>query len=98
MHRATTGRRSEPRPTSRAASGRSRASTPRSGAPSRLSTTRDELEDWDLPFAYEALARAHAVAGDEDEAARFEARAGELAAQIGDPEDREQLEQDLATL
>jgi hypothetical protein len=58
----------------------------------------DELEDWDLPFAYEALARAHAVAGDEDAAARFEARARELAERIGDPEDREQLEQDLATL
>jgi hypothetical protein len=57
-----------------------------------------ELEDWDLPFAHEALARAHAVAGDEDEAARFEARARELAERIGDPEDREQLEQDLATL
>ena len=28
----------------------------------------DELEDWDLPFAYEALARAHGVAGDAAEA------------------------------
>ena len=26
------------------------------------------LEDWDLPYAHEALARAHAVAGDEAEA------------------------------
>jgi hypothetical protein len=58
----------------------------------------DALEEWDLPYAYEALARAHAVAGDADEAARYAARARELGAQIEDAEDREQLEADLATL
>ncbi len=56
------------------------------------------LEGWDLPYAYEALARAHAVAGDAAEAERFAARARELGAQVEDAEDREQLEQDLATL
>jgi hypothetical protein len=56
------------------------------------------LEDWDLPYAYEGLARAHAVAGETDEAARFAARARELGAQIADAEDREHLESDLATL
>lgn len=61
-------------------------------------TSPDELEDWDLPFAYEALARAHLVAGDEDEGARCEARARELGERIADPEDREQLEKDLGTL
>jgi hypothetical protein len=58
----------------------------------------DALEEWDLPYAYEALARAHAVAGDTDEAERFAARARELAEQVRDDDDREQLVSDLATL
>jgi len=58
----------------------------------------DALEEWDLPYAYEALARAHAVSGERDEAARCAARASELGAKIEDAEDREQLEADLATL
>ena len=56
------------------------------------------LEEWDLPYAYEALARAHAVAGDTGEAQRFGARARELAERVRDQEDREQLAADLATL
>ena len=58
----------------------------------------DAVEDWDLPFAYEALARAHAVAGDADESARCLARARELGELIADPEDRELLDKDLATI
>jgi hypothetical protein len=58
----------------------------------------DEVEDWDLPFAYEALARAHLVAGDTGEAERLAARARALGERIADPEDRELLEKDLATL
>jgi hypothetical protein len=58
----------------------------------------DAVADWDRPFAYEALARAHGVAGQTDEAANAEAKARELGAQIEDPEDRELLEKDLATL
>jgi hypothetical protein len=58
----------------------------------------DNMEDWDLPFAYEALARAHDVAGDTEEARRSEQRARELGEQIGDPEDREQLAKALASL
>lgn len=57
-----------------------------------------ELEDWDLAYAYEALARAHLVAGEAAEGERCVARARELGERIADPEDREQLEQDLATL
>jgi hypothetical protein len=59
---------------------------------------RDALEDWDLPYAYEALARAHAVAGDTAEAERFGDQARELGERIEDDEDREQLAADLATL
>lgn len=58
----------------------------------------DALEEWDLPYAYEALARAHAVAGDTGEAERFAAGARELTEQVRDDEDREQLASDLATI
>lgn len=58
----------------------------------------DNVEDWDLPFAYEALARAHAVAGDDEEARRYERLARESGESIADPEDREQLEAALATV
>jgi hypothetical protein len=33
------------------------------------------IGDWDIAFAYEALARAHGVAGEADEAARYKQRA-----------------------
>jgi len=58
----------------------------------------DALEDWDLPYAYEALARAQLVAGAADEARRAAQSARKLGARIEDPEDRELLEADLATL
>ena len=58
----------------------------------------DALEEWDLPYAYEALARAHAVAGEADEAKRCADKAHELAEKVKDEEDREQLAADLATL
>ena len=55
-------------------------------------------EEWDLPFAYEALARAHAVAGDAFESRRFEQLAREAGEQIADPESGDMLLADLATL
>lgn len=58
----------------------------------------ENMEDWDLPFAYEALARAHLVDGAEEEARRSEQQAREAGARIADPEDREHLEEALATL
>jgi hypothetical protein len=56
------------------------------------------IEDWDLAFAYEALARASRVAGDEGEARRYEQRGRELADQISDPEDKEIVLRDLGSL
>ena len=56
----------------------------------------DELRDWDLAFAYEALARAHKTAGDDAEVERYRALAESV--EIADAEDREVLERDLATL
>jgi hypothetical protein len=56
------------------------------------------LEDWDLPFAYEALARAYAVAGDSVEMSRSLDRARALGAAIVDDDDRALIEADLATI
>jgi DNA-binding transcriptional MerR regulator len=56
------------------------------------------LEDWDLPFAYEALARAHAVAGDAGEASLCLEQARALGAAIADDDDRALLEADLASV
>jgi hypothetical protein len=58
----------------------------------------DNIEDWDLAFAYEALARASRVAGDEEAARRFERRGRELAEEIADAEDKEIVLNDYATL
>jgi hypothetical protein len=63
-----------------------------------LARAAEDLEDWDLPFAHEALARAHLVAGDREASAREAARARELAAVVEDPEDRALLDADLASL
>ncbi|HEY1367088.1 MAG TPA: helix-turn-helix domain-containing protein [Gaiellaceae bacterium] len=58
----------------------------------------EDLEDWDLPFAHEALARAHAVAGDAEESRRYLALAREGAAGIDDDDDRDLVLADLATI
>jgi hypothetical protein len=56
------------------------------------------IADWDLAFAYEALARAHAVSGHRDEAQAASARAVAAAADIDEDDDRELLMSDLATI
>jgi len=57
-----------------------------------------ELEEFDLPFAFEAMARAHAVAGNEADAREWLARARAAGEEIGDEDDRALLEGDLATI
>jgi hypothetical protein len=59
---------------------------------------RNNLGDFDLAFAYEALARACAVASDMDESAHWLAKARAASADIADPEDRDLLRSDLATI
>jgi hypothetical protein len=59
---------------------------------------QQEIGDWDLAFAYEALARAHAVAGNAEDAERYRELAREAGAAIEDPEDREVFDADFATL
>jgi hypothetical protein len=58
----------------------------------------EEMEDWDLAAAHEALARAHAAAGEAEEARRFLDLARAETAAIANPEDRQHIEADLAAL
>jgi hypothetical protein len=58
----------------------------------------DEIEEFDLPFAYEALARAYSVAGDEGEAQAWLERARAAGEKIADEDDRVLLESDLSTI
>jgi hypothetical protein len=57
---------------------------------------QSELRDWDLAFAYEALARANLQAGEPEAAASYVKLA--RAVEIAEDEEREQLEGDLATI
>ncbi len=58
----------------------------------------EDREDWDLPAAYESMARALLVAGDRAAAAAWKAKAVAALALVPEAEDREIVEQDLATL
>ena len=60
--------------------------------------TPDDMKDWDLPAAYEALARAHMVAGDVEETRRFAELGRAALARIEDEDDRAVIEADLATI
>jgi DNA-binding transcriptional MerR regulator len=57
-----------------------------------------EMEEFDLPAAYEALARAHALAGDAAAAERYLELGRAEAAKIADEDDRGLIEADLATV
>jgi hypothetical protein len=56
------------------------------------------IGDFDLAFAYEALARASAVAGNYDESRKWLDQARQAAQGIREADDRELLEKDLATI
>ena len=58
----------------------------------------NELDDFDLPYAFEALARAHALAGDGDEARRYARLAREAGERMTEQDERELLLADLETL
>jgi hypothetical protein len=55
-------------------------------------------DDWDVAAACEAMARAYAVAGDGAASAEWRDRAIEALDLIEDPEDRLQIEGDLASI
>lgn len=56
------------------------------------------IGDWDLAFAYESLARAHAVAGDKDQARTWTEQALAAAEDIKQDEDRELVLTDLESI
>lgn len=56
------------------------------------------IGDWDLGFAYEALARAHAVAGNRDEAREYTDQALAAAEDINEDVERDLLLADLETI
>ena len=58
----------------------------------------NDIEDFDLAFAYEALARASAIAGRSDDAATYAGLARRAGERIGEPEEREIFFSDLAGL
>jgi DNA-binding transcriptional MerR regulator len=64
-----------------------------------LELCRDHgIGDFSLAYAYEALARAHLVAGDRTTATRFTELAREAGETIAEEEDRELLTQDLEAI
>jgi DNA-binding transcriptional MerR regulator len=56
------------------------------------------IADWDLAYAYESLARAHAVAGDKDQARTWTEQALAAAEDIAQDEDRELVLTDLEAI
>ena len=58
----------------------------------------EDVDDWDAASAYEALSRAYAVAGDRAAASDWKARAASAAEGIADKDERDVIENDIATL
>jgi len=56
------------------------------------------IGDFDLAYAYEALARALSLTGDAQKAAEWVERARALASAVEDEDDRDQLLEDLASI
>jgi hypothetical protein len=54
-----------------------------------------EMEDFDRAFAYEAMARANAIAGNRDEALKYIALAEEAGAAIADEQNKEIFDGDF---
>ena len=58
----------------------------------------NQIGDFDLAFAYEALARAYAIAGDIAESQKYVELAEQAAAQVEEDDDREYFLSELATV
>jgi len=58
----------------------------------------NSIADFDLAYAYEAMARAAAVAGHQDDCARYLAMAREASKEIKEENDRKLVLADLATI
>ena len=57
-----------------------------------------KAQDFDLAFAHEAMARAHAVAGNAEECRQHIALATEASEQIAEEEDQKYFLEELATV
>ena len=69
-----------------------------SAAHERVSTSSEQLPAWLVASTLEGLARAHAVAGHDDERDAFAADARRVLEAVEDDEDREIVEGQLATI
>ncbi len=58
----------------------------------------NNIGDWDIAFAYEAMARAHATAGQKEECARFLKLAREAGEQIKEKGDKDYFFSELKTV
>jgi hypothetical protein len=56
----------------------------------------DEMKDFDIAYASEGLARAHATLGNKEQSDALKEKARQLGSQIADDEDRKIFEGDLA--
>jgi hypothetical protein len=56
------------------------------------------IGDWDIAFAFEALARGHAIAGDSEASRAMTEKALEAVEKIEDDEDRKIVLADLETI
>jgi hypothetical protein len=63
-----------------------------------VETSPTEMEEFDLPAAYEALARAHSTAGELAESRRYVELGRGVTAKIADEEERKHMEADFATI
>ncbi|MCB2210134.1 hypothetical protein KQH62_04485 [bacterium] len=61
-------------------------------------TLDNDFKDFDLAFAYEAMARAYELAGDKIETAKYYTLAQDAGAEIKDTDDREYFFQELHTI
>jgi hypothetical protein len=61
-------------------------------------TLDNDLKDFDLAFAYEAMARASDLAGDKVETAKYKALAEEAGSEISDEQDRDYFFSELQTI
>lgn len=61
-------------------------------------TLKNDLKDFDLAFAYEAMAKASNLAGDEMETAKYVTLAKDAGAKISGPDDRKYFFSELKTI
>ena len=61
-------------------------------------TLENDLKDFDLAFAYEAMARASNLVGDEVETAKYITLAKDAGTEIDDPDDRKYFFSELKTI